>query len=109
MSDGHRWAGELYLTPLEEMVRRIELARLETADPICPTCDSRVTITQTRACYVCGETKAIESFPRQKKERLGRGYICKSCKRAQSKPLDAARHHRHKRQQFRAILGEVAS
>ena len=79
------------------------------APPICPTCDSRVDVTQTRTCYACGQRKPITAFARQPKDRLGREHLCKACKRARAKPYDAMTYRRRKAEAFRAMLGGAAS
>lgn len=99
------YAGDVQLLPLEEMMARIELARLEAAPPICPTCDSMTTTASIeRHCYVCGEVKPIAAFVRDRAQALGRSYTCKPCHRARMRAYKAD----IKRRQFRAILGVVS-
>lgn len=61
--------------------------------------------TTTRTCTVCGEAKALTAFAKHTKGALGRESRCRACKSARNR-LD---HARRKRQQFRVILGSVAS
>jgi hypothetical protein len=89
----------------EEMVSRIEAARLETADRTCQTCGAHWTPEYSRVCYCCGERKPLTAFAQKHDNKLGREYRCKACKRAQAKLTGPARYAREKRQQFREILG----
>lgn len=92
------------LIPLDEMIRRIDAARLEQASTICPTCASRVDLAHTRICTRCREIKSISAFVRNRGGRDGYDYECKACKRVRMRPIDAARYLRTKRDQFRAVL-----
>jgi superfamily II helicase len=89
----------------EEMVARIEAARLEGVDRTCQTCGAHWTPEHSRICYCCGERKPLTAFAKNHKEKLGREYICKACKRARAKLTSAATYARKKRQQFREIIG----
>jgi hypothetical protein len=103
---GHRWAGDVILLPLAEMVARIELARREEAAPTCPTCGSSTTTASLeRRCCKCGESKPLEAFTRNRCKPFGRGYTCKPCNRARWARYDIER----RRRQFRAILEGAAS
>jgi superfamily II helicase len=103
-----------YTTPLptlpalltqEEMVARIEAARLETADRTCQTCGAPLGVQHSRICYCCGERKPLTAFAQKHNNKLGREYLCKTCKRARAKVTDAARYARKKRAAFREVLG----
>ena len=89
----------------EEMVARIEAARLETADRTCQTCGAHWNPEHSRVCYCCGERKPLAAFAQKHDNKLGREYLCKACKRVRAKVTDAARYAREKRAAFRAILG----
>lgn len=89
----------------DALVAHIEHLRLEEAPPCCPTCGSRIAVTQTRACHDCGLTKPISAFGRNRTRPLGRAYVCRTCKKVR----DDARYRRRKAAAFRAILGGVAS
>lgn len=87
-----------------EMVRRIEAARIDTAQ--CPTCDGTIEAEKMRRCYACAETKPLPAFPRDrsKAHAYGYGYRCKACKRA----LSVAARQATKRRQWREALGRVS-
>jgi superfamily II helicase len=89
----------------EEMVARIEAARLETADRTCQTCGAHFNVQHSRVCYCCREQKPLTAFNKNRGEPLGHEYLCKACKRVRTKAPRAARYAREKRQQFREILG----
>jgi hypothetical protein len=89
----------------EEMVVRIEAARLETADRTCQTCGAHWAPEHSRICYCCGERLPLAAFAQKHDNKLGREYLCKACKRARAKVANADRYARKKRQQFREILG----
>ena len=115
---GRRWhQAAAYTAPLprqesllsqDDMVARIEAARLEEAPEVCPTCESRINLTQSRVCYACHVRKPLAAFARNRGATLGREHQCKACKRIAAKPTDAARYRNRKREQFRAVL-EAAS
>jgi superfamily II helicase len=98
-----------YTTPLptlpalltqEEMVARIEAARLEDAPPLCPTCGS-TTPKASRRCYHCAQTKPLTAFAKESNKPHGRSYLCKRCKRERG----VVAYTEQRRQQFREILG----
>jgi hypothetical protein len=62
----------------EEMVARIEAARLEDAPPQCPTCHSTVAVSATRKwCPRCQAMLPVERFSKHRSRRDGRVDICK--------------------------------
>jgi hypothetical protein len=70
----------------EEMVARIEAARLKDAPPICPTCHSTVDVTGTRKwCPGCRAAIPVGRFSKSRSRWDGRANICKYHAAQQSK------------------------
>lgn len=84
----------------DDMVSRIEAARMEDAPACCPTCGSSAA--PLRRCVgPCGEALPLTAFSRNRSKPLGRGYLCRTC--------DSQRVSREKkRRQFRRMLGRAS-
>lgn len=93
----------LTLTPLAEMVARIEAARLDVP-PRCAACEA-VKPTTTRRCSRCQRTLLlVGNFTRDRAKPLGYRYTCRECAKADNKRSNV----RRQRRQFRSILGRAS-
>lgn len=74
----------LQLIPLDEMIARIEAARLEELpEPTCPTCGSTADPGELKAkwCWCCQTTKTRSQFNRNRTKDDGRHDSCRECDR----------------------------
>ena len=73
----------LDLLSLEEMVSRIEMARQEAAEPVCPRCgstaDPLLVHRQQKWCPIGEHMVDVSMFARHRSRPDGRDWICKPC------------------------------
>jgi hypothetical protein len=73
---GHRWAAEVELIPLDEMIRRIEAVRDQ---------EIRAEQGKKRCGGPCGELRSLRAFSIARGRPDGRCSNCQLCERARKK------------------------